>query len=377
MSTFSKDNSSGSDGSSYTQSFFDRENTCGNEFSENVNDNFVKSCCSYKEVNDNSAKNISQDSQSDDEEKEDKLLNEEEAIEVPISEVTIPMTTNTGFDLTSGKTDSKLVHNDTEQKAAAMSPIELKCIVVRGCVIECTNIPSVIESDKLMVKVLYLHPTPPDCNVNPVFRCRSVIHETSALDNIKDGYSWKSSFLWNLRGETLERKIILHGFAGDLLFCINSIQKETGERNFICQTLVRLNQTGRNSQLYQLVLRDGVTPIGAVMKLETEVFLPKRLGPIFVSDGVASLGLQNTGNTVYSSSQRDSSRSLHSNSERKAAPQGFHPRSNDICEIVSENRKKSSQRRFEKRQLKLMRENANLQRRLREISVKPVRRANS
>jgi hypothetical protein len=89
------------------------------------------------------------------------------------------------------------------------------------------------------------------------------------------------------------------------------------------------------------------------------------------------VGLQNTGNTVYSSSQRDSSRSLHSNSERKAAPQGFHPRSNDICEIVSENRKKSSQRRFEKRQLKLMRENVNLQRRLREISVKPVRRANS
>ena len=81
MSTFSKDNSSGSDGSSYTQSFFDRENTCGNEFSENDNDNFVKSCCSYKEVNDNSAKNISQDSQSDDEEKEEGVSGRKSGLE--------------------------------------------------------------------------------------------------------------------------------------------------------------------------------------------------------------------------------------------------------------------------------------------------------
>lgn len=262
--------------------------------------------------------------------------------------------------MTKDKAQQKELENGITMKESSST-----CCIIQGCVIECQNIPSTFDSEEFMAKILYMHPAPPDRNANPIFRCRTLVHETHIQELVLDKTkycAWKSSFLWKLRGEALGRKIFLHGFAGDLLFSVYSIRKVTRQRHFVGQAKLRLNRTGRKTEFRKLMLRNGVTPTGATLKLEIELFLPKKLGSLNAPDDKSSNFLP----------ERETLKNSHDNT----AAQGFRRGSNDIpiCEAVLERRRQSSQRQFKKRQNELMRENSNIQQRLREISIRQSNR---
>ena len=249
----------------------------------------------------------------------------------------------------------------TTIEATMPSSNELHTIFLRGCIIEGRNIPLLWEDDHQLqlVKVLYIHPQQQGRISSPLVRSRKVIHETSADDSNR--HQWQSSFLWNIRGEGLEKQIRLHGYVGEVLFCIYAVHRCTKQRHFIGECLVKLDDTRRNTQWHPLFLRDGRTPIAtdAALKLEIEVFLPKRFDSILVK----------------SMPSEEASSSIFCNSFHSATPgRVLSKKHGDICAEVSERRRVSSQRRFEKRQNKLLEENERIQLRLKDISIKPRRR---
>ena len=259
-----------------------------------------------------------------------------------------------------------------EVKTSFDSKKELHNICLRGCIINGQNIPS--RDEKQFIKVMYMHPRSKGSTSNPLMRRRKLIHE-APLDIPLNRKSWQSSFLWILRGQEIESLTILHGYVGDVLICLYYIHEVTKQRHFFGQFVKKLGEQGRKIEWCPLVLRDGRTPLGeARIKIETEIFLPKRFESVLWSRTLRRGGKDGSLNC----SSEQGSLCTSSVSIGSACP-GIPDRrkgsrfeaSMDICAAVSARHKKNSQRRFQKKQHKMDEENARLQQRLREIATKP------
>ena len=244
-----------------------------------------------------------------------------------------------------------------------MSYIEmpLNRIMVRGCIIEAFKTHDLQASDdkidEYIIKVMYLLPRNNQTSKNILSCSRMVIHEMSA-GNID---TCQSSFLWNIRDKEIEERILLYNYGGDLLFCLYKVDPLTSQIYFTGQCTIRLEleRASKRCHTYHTYLRDGKTSAQIGLKLETELFLPTKFEKIIASNVKNSDRKKISGPSAIASTLR--------NGDTPTERQGyrtFDMSQADIHRQVLARHRDASLRRAGDENLKLIKENERLQRRL-------------
>jgi hypothetical protein len=183
---------------------------------------------------------------------------------------------------------------------------------------------------------------------NPVLRCRKIIYECQEM----------KPFFFIYDDEILAEQLIHTGSCGDFVFCLYN-KNDLNQEVFVGQWIISLNFQGRFQGMTTFFARDSITPIdNSLLKVEISVLLPTQL----VSYLKESNELEDERNrqSSFDGIQIGNDTSMISR-----------PRpSKDICASVADRHRKNFQRRFEKRQSKILEENARMYRRLSSILVK-------
>lgn len=221
-------------------------------------------------------------------------------------------------------------------------------VTVQCSVVDCNCKYSALGlNENCSAKILYMRNS--GSKKSPILRCRRVIYECKGI----------KPFFFIYDDEILTEQLIRTGSCGDFMVCLY-YKNELNQNAFVGQWIISLNFKGRFIGTSTFFERDGVTPIdNSLVKVEINVLVPLQLMP-HLKDPSESEDAQNQLSS-YDRIQIGNDISVLS------GPSAL----KDICVSVSDRHRRNLQRRFEKRQSKILEENERMYRRLRSISVKP------